>query len=220
MPIATTAAPPAADLDDLSLYTNRELSWLEFNQRVLDQATGDHHPLLERVKFLAITASNLDEFFMVRVAMLLKRQRAGIEDSSLGGLSVSQQIAAVRQRATKLMIDQAACWQESLRPSLAHHGHPISGVGRIRRAGAPPPAGVLPRGHFSTADAARVRSGPPVSADLQPEQESRGRGPSSRADQVCARQSPGRPAAIRSDRVSHARRQRTRASRFSRTSSA
>ena len=78
--IARPTAAQAADLDDLSLYTNRELSWLEFNQRVLNQAIGDHHPLLERVKFLAITGSNLDEFFMVRMATLLKKQRAGIDD--------------------------------------------------------------------------------------------------------------------------------------------
>ena len=69
-------------LDDPSLYKNRELSWLEFNQRVLDQALDDYHPLLERVKFLAIVSSNLDEFFMVRVATLLKKQRAGVEQMS------------------------------------------------------------------------------------------------------------------------------------------
>jgi polyphosphate kinase len=74
---AAAARPPA--LHDPSLYTNRELSWLEFNQRVLDQAMTTHHPLLERVKFLSIVGSNLDEFFMVRVATLRKRQRAGLE---------------------------------------------------------------------------------------------------------------------------------------------
>jgi polyphosphate kinase len=69
-------------LHDPSLYTNRELSWLEFNQRVLDQAVDDHHPILERLKFLAIVGSNLDEFFMVRVATLRKRQRANLEPVS------------------------------------------------------------------------------------------------------------------------------------------
>src|SRR5579862_9562223 len=106
MAIVVGPAPQeAADLHDLSLYINRELSWLEFNQRVLDQATADYHPLLERVKFLAITASNLDEFFMVRVANLLKKQRAGAEDVSVDGLTASEQLKAVRLRAAALMRD-------------------------------------------------------------------------------------------------------------------
>src|SRR5580765_4554714 len=81
---------------DPSLYANRELSWLEFNQRVLDQAIEDYHPLRERVKFLAIVASNLDEFFMVRVAALLRKRRTGIEDVSTDGLSTSEQLDMVR----------------------------------------------------------------------------------------------------------------------------
>ena len=117
---ATTGRPPA--LHDPSLYTNRELSWLEFNQRVLDQAMAEHHPLLERVKFLSIVGSNLDEFFMVRVATLRKRQRAGLEHVSPDGLTVSEQLAAIRERAARMMRDQAACWQERLRPALAGVG--------------------------------------------------------------------------------------------------
>jgi polyphosphate kinase len=109
-------------LHDPSLYTNRELSWLEFNQRVLDQAISPRHPLLERVKFLAIVASNLDEFFMVRVATLRKRQRAGLEQVSPDGLTVSEQLTAIRDRALKMMRDQAACWQDRLRPALAEAG--------------------------------------------------------------------------------------------------
>jgi polyphosphate kinase len=97
--LAASSAGRTPALHDPLLYTNRELSWLEFNQRVLDQATADHHPLLERVKFLAIVGSNLDEFFMVRVATLRKRQRAGLEQVSPDGLTVSQQLAAIRDRA-------------------------------------------------------------------------------------------------------------------------
>jgi polyphosphate kinase len=82
---------------------------LEFNQRVLDQATSDYHPLHEPVKFLAIVGSNLDEFYMVQVATLLKKQRAGAEDLSADGLTASEELAAVRRRAARLMEDQAAC---------------------------------------------------------------------------------------------------------------
>src|SRR5262245_13934623 len=124
-PRASTLPAPAGRtpaLHDPSLYTNRELSWLEFNQRVLDQAIADHHPLLERVKFLAIVGSNLDEFFMVRVATLRKRQRAGLEQVSPDGLTVSQQLAAIRERAVQMMRDQASCWQDLLRPALAEAG--------------------------------------------------------------------------------------------------
>jgi polyphosphate kinase len=119
---AASAAGRAPALHDPSLYTNRELSWLEFNQRVLDQAIADRHPLLERVKFLAIVGSNLDEFFMVRVATLRKRQRAGLEQVSPDGLTVSQQLAAIRERAVQMMRDQASCWQDLLRPALAEAG--------------------------------------------------------------------------------------------------
>jgi polyphosphate kinase len=118
---AVTTAPAIA-LHDPSLYTNRELSWLEFNQRVLDQAVAEYDPLLERVKFLAIVGSNLDEFFMVRVATLLKRQRAGLEQVSPDGLTVSEQLDAIRKRAATMLRDQAECWAGRLRPALAAEG--------------------------------------------------------------------------------------------------
>ena len=77
-PVLRVVPPPDLDPGDLknpALYINRELSWLEFNQRVLDQALDASHPLLERVKFLAIAATNLDEFFMIRISTTLKNQR-------------------------------------------------------------------------------------------------------------------------------------------------
>jgi polyphosphate kinase len=113
---------PAIDLQSPDIFTNRELSWLEFNQRVLDQALADYHPLLERVKFLGIAGSNLDEFFMVRVATLLKQQRSGLEQPSADGMSAAQQLAAIRSRAATMMRDQAACWHRRLRPALATEG--------------------------------------------------------------------------------------------------
>jgi polyphosphate kinase len=112
----------AVNLHDPRLYINRELSWLEFNQRVLDQALGDTHPLLERVKFLAIVASNMDEFFMVRVATLLRKLRAGIDDQSIDGMTVSEQVQRIRARAARMRRDQASCWNDQLRPALASRG--------------------------------------------------------------------------------------------------
>src|SRR5262245_61721411 len=114
--------PPRALLDGSDLYINRELSWLEFNQRVLDQAFDDSHPLLERVKFLSIVGSNLDEFFMVRVATLLRTERAGRGYISPDGLTNAQQLAAIRARARAMLNEQAACWNDLLRPALAAHG--------------------------------------------------------------------------------------------------
>jgi polyphosphate kinase len=110
------------NLEHPSLYINRELSWLEFNQRVLNQALDATHPLLERIKFLAIVATNLDEFFMVRVATLLKKYRAGIEDVSPDGLNTEQQLAATRARASEMMASLTGCWREQLRPALVDEG--------------------------------------------------------------------------------------------------
>ena len=111
----TTSTTPA-------LYINRELSWLEFNRRVLAQASDPSHPLLERVKFLAISATNLDEFFMVRVATLLKKFRAGIDDTSIDGLSTDEELEVIRARAGEQMTEQTRCWIEQLRPQLAGEG--------------------------------------------------------------------------------------------------
>jgi polyphosphate kinase len=106
------------DLKNPALYINRELSWLEFNQRVLVQALDAAHPLIERVKFLSIVGSNLDEFFMIRVATTLKKLREGIEDVAPDGYNTEQQLDAMRSRARKQIDDQAACWDD-LRRLLA-----------------------------------------------------------------------------------------------------
>jgi polyphosphate kinase len=110
------------DLSAPALYINRELSWLEFNRRVLAQAQDGSHPLLERVKFLAIAGTNLDEFFMVRVATILKKFRAGIEETSFDGLSTEDELAVIRARALAQLDEQAACWSRNLRPLLAADG--------------------------------------------------------------------------------------------------
>ncbi|MGE0040456.1 MAG: polyphosphate kinase 1 [Vicinamibacterales bacterium] len=120
-PVDWNALDPA-DLSNRALFVNRELSWLAFNQRVLAQAQDPEHPLLERVKFLAISGTNLDEFFMVRVATILKKFRAGIEDVSIDGLNTDQELAAIRHHALAQMAEQCACWTGALRPLLAAEG--------------------------------------------------------------------------------------------------
>jgi polyphosphate kinase len=100
------------DLRNPGLYINRELSWLEFNERVLDQARDTTHPLLERVKFLAITASNLDEFFMIRVSSTLKKLNAGTDDVAPDGLNTAQQLAAMLARARRMLCDQKDVWTD------------------------------------------------------------------------------------------------------------
>jgi polyphosphate kinase len=107
-----------SDLKNPALYINRELSWLEFNQRVLAQASDSSQPLLERVKFLAIVGTNLDEFFMIRVATTAKKQREGLSDVAPDGHSTGQQLDAMRTRAGRQLDDLAACWSE-LRDLLA-----------------------------------------------------------------------------------------------------
>src|SRR6266566_6473773 len=92
----TAASAPARDLADPSLYMNRELSLLEFQRRVLEEASDPDNKLLERVKFLSIVNSNLDEFFMVRVAAMKQKLAAGNPPLSIDGKTVTQQLEAVR----------------------------------------------------------------------------------------------------------------------------
>ena len=92
-----------------SHFVNRELSWLEFNQRVLDEAMDERIPLLERLKFLAITSSNLDEFFMVRVGGLQMVRKRGGSKRDLAGMTAIQQLKAISRRAHQMVADQYAC---------------------------------------------------------------------------------------------------------------
>ena len=105
------------DLKNAALYINRELGWLEFNRRVLAQASDQSHPLLERVKFLGITGANLDEFFMIRLATTMRKIREGIEDHPPDGLDMASQLHAMRRGAYAMLNEQAAVWS-SLRRQL------------------------------------------------------------------------------------------------------
>jgi polyphosphate kinase len=103
-------------------FINRELSWLEFNQRVLDEALDPENPLLERVKFFCIVSSNLDEFFEVRVAGLKQQIESDVVERSADGLTASEEFRAITHRVRQMVQDQYACWREQLMPALAKNG--------------------------------------------------------------------------------------------------
>jgi polyphosphate kinase len=106
-------------LDNPSYFLNRELSWIRFNGRVLEEARDLWHPLLERVKFIAICGSNLDEFFMTRVARLIKKVNSGSQEKSMNGMSFMEQIDATRKEILPLIENHAKCWKDELVPILA-----------------------------------------------------------------------------------------------------
>jgi polyphosphate kinase len=128
----TDAPVPAAASESgvEARYFNRELSWLAFNRRVLEEACNPKHPLLERVRFLSISANNLDEFFMVRVAGLKAHQTLGVEDFSIDGLTPTQQLAAIMVEADRLVTSQHEVWA-TLQPELDSAGIHVVGDGEL-----------------------------------------------------------------------------------------
>jgi len=115
-------------VSDPSLYINREASWLAFNRRVLEEANDEHNPLLERVKFLAISASNFDEFFEVRVAGLLQRIEEGFIDSGPDALTAQQERELIALETHEFVQEQYECWNEKLLPALARENIRVLGL--------------------------------------------------------------------------------------------
>lgn len=116
------AIKPDVDLNDPQLFINRELSHLEFNRRVLNECLNEDHPLLERVKFLAIFSSNLDEFFMVRVSGLKQQMMLGITKRPPDGLTPREQLAAIHDVVSDLLQEAMDCWHNILYPQLVEAG--------------------------------------------------------------------------------------------------
>src|SRR5260221_6138336 len=124
-------SPVAADPANAKLFINRGLSWLEFNSGVLDEARDASVPLLERLKFLAIVASNLDEFFMIRVAGLKQQLSGNVAETPPDGLTPAEQLAAISQRAHAMVAEQYRVWREEVGPRLAAQAgvrllHPVN----------------------------------------------------------------------------------------------
>ena len=116
---------------DPSLYINRELSWLEFNARVLNEACDPRNPLLERLKFLSIFSTNLDEFYMVRVAGLRRQMAAGMQAPAPDGMSASEQIEAIKTRVAEMIGLQQRILHEDLLPALESHGIALVGMDQL-----------------------------------------------------------------------------------------
>src|SRR5215469_10938741 len=135
--VSTEAAttPPAGlqglTLTSSELYINRELSLLEFQKRVLEEAKDSQNPLLERVKFLSIVSSNLDEFFMVRVAGLQKQAASGTQEASVDGLPAAVQLQLIREEVRRVVEDIQDFLRETLLPALEREGIRISDISSL-----------------------------------------------------------------------------------------
>ncbi|MCD6425495.1 MAG: polyphosphate kinase 1 [Anaerolineales bacterium] len=124
---------PPKDLSDPKMYLNRELSWLRFNDRVLEEALDESHPLLERLKFLSIFSTNLDEFFMIRVSGLRRQMEASAHKTPPDSLLPSEQILMIRQQLQPQLEEQYNCWKNDFLPKLKEQGIKILHYNQLKR---------------------------------------------------------------------------------------
>ncbi len=129
--VATTDVPIARDFSDPANFINRELSWLEFNRRVLEEAQDATQPLIERVKFLTIFSSNLDEFFEIRVAGIKQQIESETSDVGPDGLSPTETFNSIRRVVSELVATQYALWNAELLPQLAKNGIRVREVSHL-----------------------------------------------------------------------------------------
>src|SRR5437588_4142724 len=115
-------------LDDPKYFLNRDISWLAFNRRVLEEAGDSGNPLLERLKFLSISASNLDEFFEVRVAGLVQQIEDGYTEAGPDGLTLLEERERISSETHQFVKEQYRCWNEELRPQMVDHGIRVLGL--------------------------------------------------------------------------------------------
>jgi polyphosphate kinase len=122
-------------LDNPKYFLNRDISWMAFNRRVLEEAEDEGNPLLERLKFLSISASNLDEFFEIRVASMMQQIEDGVNDATPDGLTLTEKRDALSQLTHEFVQDQYDCWNARLRPALASNGIRVLALNDLDAAG-------------------------------------------------------------------------------------
>src|SRR3954452_18690482 len=115
-------------LDKSHYYLNRDTSWLAFNRRVVEEAEDEGNPLLERLKFLSISANNLDEFFEVRIAAMMQQIEDGYNEAGADGLTLTEKRDILNQQTHEFVHDQYDCWNARLRPALAEQGIRVLGL--------------------------------------------------------------------------------------------
>jgi polyphosphate kinase len=130
----SSGASPSPSAPEKAAYFNRELSWLAFNRRVLEQAQNPKIPLCERVRFLTIVSSNLDEFFEIRVAGLIQQTESGVTEPGPDGLSPREALRRIHLVVASLVEDQYRCWNQQLRPALAEEGIEVKSARDLSRA--------------------------------------------------------------------------------------